>query len=347
MPFTTFEVNQVLKNIQNAALANTAEAQNEQKMPLREAMLANKGKPFTGGTAIKVALANRTDAGLKGFESNVDAIDFTNPNPISWAEFPYFDHYNGLIISRQELLVHGISITTEKLSGKRNVPGSEKIALLNMLTEKEEEKRYGNYLSQQRLLWGDGSTDPKALIGLTAFIRENPEIGTVGGVNSATNAWWRNRAVLNIAATSANAASTPMLNVLNAEARQITKFGGGKMMRNYAGSDMIAQLESEINTKGTYTQTGFNKNINVGKGDIVLYNGEVVQYDPMLDQMGKSKYLYIVDHDAIKVSEYAGEGLRDHEVERDQDKFVFTKAWTWVAGMTAKRLNSSGVYSIA
>jgi hypothetical protein len=120
------------------------------------------------------------------------------------------------------------------------------------------------------LLYGDGVADAKALAGLKLLIADDPSVGTVGGINRATvgNEWWRNRAYT--AAFGTKVSGTPalavwgggaitsnvanggaLLQVLQSERRQLTRYGG-EPDTFLAGSAFIGAMETEIRANGNY-----------------------------------------------------------------------------------------------
>ena len=140
-------------------------------------------------------------------------------------------------------------------------------------------------------------------------------------------------------------------NTLQGEYRQLRRYGGNPKLW-LAGSSFIDAMEDELRAKGTVTNTGWavskdgqNATLEASMADI-SFKGNLIQYDPTLDDIGLQKYLYILDTDAINLYEMDGEGFKDHTPARPHNKYVYYKAMTWTGGFLARRLNSSGVYSI-
>src|SRR4029077_17000465 len=96
-----------------------------------------------------------------------------------------------------------------------------------------------------KLAYGDGVADPKAMAGLGLLIAADPSVGTVGGLDrsNAAYTWWRNRA--HTAAFGAKVTGTPalaawgggpitsdpanggtLLQTLQYERRQLIRYGG-------------------------------------------------------------------------------------------------------------------------
>jgi hypothetical protein len=69
-------------------------------------------------------------------------------------------------------------------------------------------------------------------------------------------------------------------------------------------------------------------------------------YDPLLDDLGRSKYGYVLDMKNINLWAMEGEWMKNHTPARPPEKYVMYRAITCTGGMCAGQLNTSGVYSI-
>jgi hypothetical protein len=212
------------------------------------------------------------------------------------------------------------------------------------------------------LLWTNGAADPKALAGMAALITDTPGTGIVAGIDRGTRTWWRNRAwtaAMGTAVgttpalgawgggviTSATTNGGALITKLQSEYRQLTKYGA-KPNTAFCGSDWLGALETELRANGNYSMQGFagGKDISVGK---ISYMGTDFEYDPTLDQLGKSKRCYWYDSRDIFLVAMQDEWRHQHSPDRTPDKYVIYRSITSTGQLCARRLNGAVVMDIA
>lgn len=347
MAFTTQE----LENIAAAALdfyiKDKPFAQTIQDKPLLSALLKKK-KSFPGGKG-KISLPVVFDytTAIKGY-SHLDVVTYDNPANLKRVEYNWKEIHAGITVSLTELKHDGISVsdsTTGASTSKHS--DREMTALTGLLEHKLADMTEGWARSFNEMLWADGLQDPKLITGITHFISDTPAVGTVGGINRANVAAWRNRAAVGANAIVSNPANQTLTKFLRAEVRQLTRFGG-KPNLIFCGSQALAYLEAEITEKGTYTQQGFLKegSTTLGMADIQMRGVGTFVYDPTLDSIGKSDYIYIIDESNINLWVMDGEDKKTHNPARPHDQYVIYRAMTWTGGMGATQLNGCGVYQV-
>lgn len=368
MAFTAGE----LDNIANAALdfyLNKGEAfqQSLQARPMVR-LMEGKAKSFPGGKgkislAVQLAYGNSgTNDSLKGYTHN-DQVVFYNPANIKRAEYTWREHHIGIEVTHTELKNDGLSVTSE-MGDVSNHAGRDMTALVNLWENKlfDFGERYARSLND--LLWGDGTSDAKALAGIRALISANPTTGTVGGINRATaaNKQWRNRARTAAyatavtgdgtlaghgggAVTSASTGGGVLWQVLQEEGRQLRRYGG-MPDKFLAGSDFIGALEKEMRANGSYSDMGFRNRNNDGAMGPVLMDGTVIEYDPTLDDLGLAKRGYWFDSRHIYLMKMTGEWRKTHTPARPADQFVLNRSITSTGQLVAHQLNSALVIDI-
>jgi hypothetical protein len=201
------------------------------------------------------------------------------------------------------------------------------------------------------LLWGDGVADPKALAGMRAIIVDDPTAGTLGGL-ARTNIWWRNRAATAASGaagghapiTSSPANGGALLTFLQQEYRQLIRYGG-RPNKFLAGSDFISALEVEIRSNGNYSLRGFRGPQDGAMGPMSFMDCPI-QYDPTLDDLGKSKRGYWFDTRHVFLMKMDGEWRHSFTPARQYNQFVLYKSMTCTGQMVCTQANSSGVYDI-
>ena len=353
MAFTVAE----LDNIANSALdyfLNKGDYWNQaiQQKPFVAAIERN-AKTFPGGKGnISVAVKGAYGAGgvndqLQGYTHD-DTVTFYNPANMRRAAYPWREMHLGISVTHTELKMDGLSVTDTNGGGVSSHTNREMTVLVNLWQTKLEDMAEQYAVSLNRLFWGDGTSDPKAIAGVRALVTTTPTTGTVGGIDRATSTWWRNRTAIGGSAIVSNPANGgALLQFLQAEQRQLTRYGG-KPTVAFAGSDFIGALETETRANGLYTMSGFGGTQNTAAmGGFVLPGGAKVQYDPTLDDMGQAKRLYWLDLDSIFLMKMEDEWKRVHTPARPENKFVLYRSITCTGQLVARQLNSSGIYEIA
>jgi len=360
MPFTAGEID----NIAVAALdfyfnKGNKFVQTIQKKPMLDAFLSS-AKTFPGGKG-NISLAVKGDFGaggvndtLKGYTHD-DQVAFYTPANLKRAAYAWREMHIGLTLTHTELKIDGISVTDEQGNGTSTSTHSERelTVLVGLLQDKMEDLGEQYSRSLDRLVHGDGVTDPKALAGIMALIAANPTIGTVGGLDRATYTWWRNRSRTAAAAgaggtgpvTSNPANGGALLQVIQKDYLQLTRYGG-KPTKMFCGSDFLDALQVERRANGLYSMTGASGSQDMSVGEVNIVGGLRPTYDPTLDDLNLSKRAIIVDMDAIFIEKMDGEWMHNFTPSRPHDRFTLWKSITSTGQMCATRLNSSEIIDI-
>ena len=114
--------------------------------------------------------------GVVGYTHN-DTVNFYTPANIDRVNFPWREHHIGLTLTHTELKIDGISVTDEQGNGDTTEQHSQRDmhALVNLLADKLQDFGEQYARTMNSLLWGDGTTDAKALAGMQAIIVDNPQ----------------------------------------------------------------------------------------------------------------------------------------------------------------------------
>ena len=347
MPFTATELENITNSQLDYFVREQVESQTIQDKPLLRAM-RGRSKSFPNGKEfISVAVKGDYTTTIQGF-SHDDQVSYANPANVKRAAYPYKRIHAGIEVTFDELWKNGISVE-DTTTGRGEVRHSERElhALVDMLQDKLEDMQEGSDRGLNDMYWLDGTQDSQLVPGVTSFILDDPTAAVVvAGIDQSANIWWRNRAVLGINASTP--ADQNLSNTLQTEMRQLRRFGSPQH-KALCGEDFISALEQEMKAKGNYTESGFGgtgRAPDMAVGDI-YFKGVHWYYDPTLDDMGKSKFGYVLDMKAIHPRHMQGENGKNHSPARPHDKYVLYRARTWVLGLTCNRRNTSGVYSIA
>lgn len=338
---------QQLDNIANARMDHFIKgqplSQSIQNKPLMKALRA-KQSYFPGGKGeLKFNVKNDYDTEFMGYEHD-DAVEYGNPANIKQCAFPYQEIHMGIKVTNSELKRDGITVV-DTLNGENVSPveGREVEAISNIFDDKMDDMQEGGERSFNDMCWRDGTQSPKVFAGILSMLSGTPTTGVVGGIDRATNSWWRNRATLAINASTAS--SQNLTKEIRSELRQLVRYGG-KPALWLAGSDFLDALDAEVAEKGEYTQTGFAQGVDITQGSIKNRLG-TFEYDPTLDDLGYAKYCFALDLRHIMLKCMSGEDMKKHSPARPPEKYVLYRAVTWTGTMIGRKLNANAVYSIA
>lgn len=329
-------------------------SQNIQNKPLLRAMDGAAGS-FAGGrdTVALNVKAGQGGGSLSGYTGD-DQLTFYNPTGIKKVRYQWKEHHIGTVITMTELKENGIDVIEDGTDQSTStMSGREMHALANILDEKNEMMAEDYEVSLNNLLWGDGSSDAKAIAGIQSLILDDPDVGTTGGLSRAIYPWWRNRAATAAsggAIVSSTANGGALIEFLDQEERQRTRYktAGSRIIR-LCGSDFIDAYRAELRANGYYTQTGWGSSAPDGSMKDPKHNGVDLMYDPTLDDLGLTKRCYTLDvgRNGIKLLYMDGQRYKKHNPARPYDRMVMYNGVTMTGVMVAKQLNTSGVYDIA
>ncbi len=348
MPLTAAQV----QNITNAALdyfvRGEALDQSVQDKPLLNA-LRKKQKFFPGGKEnISLPVKGGRVATIQGY-SDDDTVGYTNRGAIKRVAYAWKEIHDGIQFTGTELKKDGLSVV-DSLTGEKTTEHSERdlTVLTGILDDKLDEMAKNWAEGMNLMLWRDGTQDAKLVAGVQAIITTTPTTGTTGGLDRAQHSWWRNRALVGASKITSSVSSQTLTKTLRAEVRQLRRYGG-KPNLILCGSTALDKLEAEVHEKGTYTQAGFT---NKGKNDIDMAMISMrgvgdFEYDPTLDDLGLSDYIYMLDMNRLVLRPMEGEDNKTHAPARPYDKYTFYRAMTWTGGLTCNQLNGNGVYQVA
>lgn len=347
MPFTVQE----LENIGNAALdyhvKGPAMDSTIQDRPLLR-HLRKAQKTFPGGKEkITQQVKGVRTTEVQGYSHN-DTVTYGNPANIKRAAANWYETHAGIEVTLTELKHDGISVVDSTTGDKTSAhTDREMTAITNLLDDKLSDMSEGWADSMQEMFWRDGTQDSKLVPGISSFILDDPTAaGTTFGIDRTANTWWRNRYSLNISTSTAS--DQNLVNTLQQEFRQLRRYEKSPRHIFLCGSDFMDAFEKELRALGNYTLDGW---ANKGRLDASIadlaFKGVNLEYDPMLDDLGKAKYGYVLDMKHIYPMVMDGEDKKTHSPARPAEKYVIYRAMTWTGGLIANQLNSSGVYSIA
>ncbi|CAK0773565.1 Phage major capsid protein [uncultured Gammaproteobacteria bacterium] len=346
---------QDVDNIVNSTLPHylkgKALRQNRQEMPLLN-KLRGKKKTYPGGNNFEIRRNVKgnpdTDFGFQVFADD-DPVSYGNPTRIKQPVYVAREHHIGMKVLFTELKKQGIEVV-DTTAGNRvsNITASEVVQITNLLEEKFDDLDYAADRSLNNYIWRDGTQAANAIVGILGLISPTPTVGITGGLDRASLTYWRNRSF--VGASKINISSNYTAGTgqftLKAEMRQLTRYGGRPDIA-MSGSTAIQLLEREMLARGQMTQTGYDKTLSLGIGDLVIPGVGTIQYDPTLDDLGYADYLFLLDsNNGPRLQPVAADDMKIHTPSRPAEVYAMYRGITLTTTLTAWQLNSSGVYQI-
>lgn len=325
-------------------------SQTTQDKPLLK-WLRSGQKTYGGGNALQIsepvqfAFLSDTPGTLQGFSGD-DSLTFNTMSNIQRAVFTGKEVVQNFWITWTDLLQDQISIYDDRKGGRKVDHSDAAVTRLTGILENRLDD-FGESWSRNfnLMLWQDGSQDAKQVPGVQALLNDTPATGTVGGLNKATYAGWRQRVTLGLAPSAEN---STLIQFFNSELVQLKRYGG-KPNKWVAGSAFLDAIRLELFAKGYFTMEGFqgSKATDLGMGGIHISGIGKCEYDPTLDNIAFSKRSYIFDGRRIKLRPIEGEDNKILMPERPYNYLVFLHSMKWAGALTITQLNANGVYSVA
>lgn len=133
--------------------------------------------------------------------------------PLLYGEYSnakWYDGYETFTVDTSEEVVTAAVYDWKQLGGFAFISGKEehmnvgKHAAVDLVTAKDEGLMATLRNKAAIALYNDGVTDPKAWGGLQYLVADAPATGTPGGIDRATELWWRNQTSGDVTIDAAN-----------------------------------------------------------------------------------------------------------------------------------------------
>lgn len=326
-------------------------SQTIQEKPLWAKLLKGK-KTFPGSRGeVKKNVKGKYTSGFSGFTGD-DDVTYRNPANIKQATAPWYELHAGMSCTYTELKSNGISVNDSKGEGTSRHSDAAVSIISDVLKDKMEDMDEGTTRSINEMAWKDGTQDSKAFPGVTSIIVDDPTTGTSMGLNRATLKdekdfyYWRNRALVSSNKITPSASSQTLTLTLKKELRQLRRYGGAPNIW-LAGSSALAGLELEAYAKGYLTQTGFKEgDTSIEVPNVMIPGIGRCIYDPTLDDLGRQKFMYMIDTRHLYLEVMQNEEFKEHAPERPPEKYVLYKGITWTGMLFCDMMNCHGVYEV-
>ena len=279
---------------------------------------------------------------LQGYSQD-DQLNFGQAMNIQQTSWFGKEHNYGLIITWTELKQSGVSIDGNQQVRRHSE--KELYVLTDILENRMSDFAESYTRGKARLLFLDGSQDPKAMAGFQSIITDTPTVGTTGGISRSAYPWWQHRQNLAMATSGQD---QTLCRTMQSEL-DLLRLYGGRPNKAFCGLDFLNALRAEVRAKGQYTVEGFTKDAtnDFGQGAMSLMGLGKFEWEPMFDQLGWGKRCVVLDSKHITYRPMEDEDDKTQSPVRPYNYLVFLHNITLTAAMTANQLNCQGNYGIA
>lgn len=308
--------------------------------------LKSKKKPMLAGPG-------ESENILKDYGSNFTfgygegQIAFNDRDPTVQNNWPWSRATDAFKVSHDKLVALGIDVHEGKRQEFRT-SANEKAIISNFLEDNIYSLKEGFDKSLDLALHRDGTSSADAVVGLDAIISLNPTTGTVGGIDRATAAYWRNYA--DITLSKAN-----MKEKMQKAWRACIRNGGTPDFI-MAGADFIdAYAESITLTQNVDAARVKNVDIAVGAGQKtgLFYKGIEIVYNPTFEDLDTvettakvawAKRCYFINSKHLT---YKDNGIDVVQPTRPHNVLALYEMMVWRGLLTSNRLNAHAVLGLA
>lgn len=350
MPFTDQEIAEAGVAVLDHYLRNKPIDQIATERVLMKALMPSKKEVAAAKQYITEQLRDKYSSNFQWF-NGAQVVTYNRRQTIQQTQFPWRSAHDGVSIDEDRLIQHGITVTDGGPGGQAS--GSEVTVLTNLLEEQMEVLRLGFEERFSKYLHLDGTSSTDALTGLDALVSLTPTTGTVGGINRATNTFWRNHAATGLTTTTTTG---DILDKMEIAYRACVR-NGGRPNKMIAGSDFYDGFRNfMLKTYGRmdYGAVGF-KRVATGT-EMVTFHGVEVEWAPEFSELDSEfggsptweKRLYMLKiGDNMKLRPMKGQDMITRKPPRPYDRYEYYWACTWRGAVTINRSNAMAVVSIA
>ena len=355
MPFTSEEISTAGKTSLDFYMKNKPVDQVNTERPLLKKLMAGK-KAFPGAKQYVVEQLRKSNGSNFQWFNGSEVVSYNKRRNIEQANFQWRSAHDGFALDEDRLIQNGINIIEGKT---KTASKSEVVMLTNLLDEENEALRLGFEEKFDQALHLDGTSDSDSVAGLDALVSLTPAVGTVGGIDASTEAYWRNHAATGLTTTTTTG---DILDKMELAWRACIRNGG---MPDFilSGSDFVDGFRNfmmktygRINYGPVQERTvegggGHNEGTRTG----LFFHGVELVWDPVFEELDTlyspgtawEKRCYFLNCRHIKLRPVDGQDMITRKPPRAYDKYEYYWGLTWRGTMTTNRRNANAVLAIA
>lgn len=318
--------------------------------PFLKWLVANRVETIFGNGIFNEKVRISNDSNYQAY-SHDDQVTYNRKDTVRKAPFQHYEAHDGFSISETELANNGIIMTDDR---NAVISDAERIQIVNLLRENHETLKLGMQENFDLAAHLDGSASAKDIVGLDLIVSTTPAVGTIGGVDASTAAYWRNNTNLGIVTTTPG----DLVVAMEATWRDCGTYGGtfpdfllcGSKFYDAYRADSLDTINRQLSISGRG-----GSNVDAGTSG-VFFKGVPLVWDPTLDALeaavGPSTYpydkrCYFLNKKHFKLRPFKGRWMVQRKPSRMYDRYTHFFATTLDAGMTTDKRNSLAVLSIA
>lgn len=278
-------------------------------------------------------------------------VTYNRRQTLEQAQYPWRSAHDGFSLDEDRLIQNGVKVSDDGPGG--NASDAEMMQLTNLLKEQMEVLKLGFVEQFSRALHLDGTQATDAIEGIDKLISFTTTSGTVGGINKATEAWWRNHAATGLTVTTTTGDIVDKLEVAR---RACIRNGGMGPFLFMAGTTAYDGYRT-FNTS-TFGRMDFTPNqqrhIEAGTNKLSFWGDEMVWCPEFsdLDALGAvspiwEKRIYLLNLRTIKLRPIEGQDMITRKPPRAYDRYEYYWGLTWRGALTCNRLNANACVSVA
>lgn len=319
-------------------------------------MLRKAQKTFPGGKQYVTEQIRKSNSSNFQWYRGSQVVTYNKRKNIEQSQYEWGSAHDGFALDEDRLAQNGIMIHEGKGG---NASKAEAIQLTNLLDEEIDALNAGFDEKFDQALHLDGTQATDAIVGLDAIIASAPTTGTVGGINSATNPWWRNHAATGLTTTTTTGTIwDSMVTAWRACIRN-----GGRPDAIIVGSTFLdgfrqfmmkthGRIEyGPMTVKSVEGGTGHKEGVATG----LYFNGIELEWDPGFEDLDSLyapaipwvKRCYFINSKYFRLRPMEGQDMVTRKPPRAYDKYEYYWGLTWKGAVTCNRRNAHAFLSLA
>lgn len=345
MPFTSQELADAGKASLDFYLKNKPVDQVAIEHPLTKKLMAGK-KAFPGAKQyITEQLRFEYGSNFQWYYGT-QSVTYNRRQTLEQASYAWRGAHDGFYLDEDRLAENGIVVTDDD-NGGGQATRAEVIQLTNLLDEQNEALRLGWEEKFDYELHQDGTQSSESLGGLDLLIATDPTTGTVGGIDRATNTWWRNNASTGIAAAS-------LIDTMEQIWRACTRNGGRPDFILVGSTFLDTFRQQAASTITRFLTNGNQASLDPSVQDL-SFKGVPLVWDPVFADLDAAlapaipweKRCYFINSKFMRLRPAQGHDMITRKPPRVYNQYVHYWGLTWKGALTQSRSNCHAVLSVA
>lgn len=276
MPLNSAELSKIASATINAFGKNKPVDQINVSRPLLDILLPKAGDIIGGTNGFTMNIFKSNGANGQLFSGNAN-VSYNSRTPNEIATYNWMNHHDGFVLNEDELMRNGIQVNDDV--GRSTATVGETVQLSSMIESNFMALEEGVKDHIHRLLWSANSGVIDAVPGIDAIVSTTPTVGTVGGIDAAANAYWRN-----FARTGLGVTLVALMDALEQSKRDIQRIKG-RFTHIFAGAAFYDALRNAvIGANVTQVTYGSGSKLQIDMAtDVLKFDGIPITYVPDFD----------------------------------------------------------------